>query len=211
MNTIPFIIISTAISLDGYIDDGTVNRLVISNKKDLDRVKLLRESCDGILVGANTIRKDNPTLLPKTEKNLMKVTISSSGNIDKNSLFFTTGTSDKIVYTVSKQVENLSNKLAPHATVVNAGEKIDLKFVLHDLYERGVKRLLVEGGSSILTQFLQEGLVSELHLAISGFFVGEENAPRFVQKGEYVFNAKNRMHLATVEKLDDIAVLVYKI
>jgi 5-amino-6-(5-phosphoribosylamino)uracil reductase len=105
----------------------------------------------------------------------------------------------------------LLNKLAPHATIVNAGEKIDLQFVLHDLYERGVKRLLVEGGSSILTQFLQQGFVSELHLAISGFFVGEESAPRFVQKGEYMFNAKNRMHLASVEKIDDIAVLVYKI
>jgi len=211
MKKFPYVIISTAMSLDGYIDDTSKERLVISNKKDLERVKLLRESCDGILVGANTIRKDNPKLLPKSDKKLTKITLTSSGVIDTASNFFRTGNSDKIIYTVSSKKNELSKKLSSLAIVESAGEKIiNLETVLSDLYNRGMKRLLVEGGTTILTQFLQEGLVDELQIAVAGFFVGEKNAPRFVNNGEFEWNKNHKLHLKNVAALDDIAVLIYK-
>ena len=112
MSQIPYVIISTAMSLDGYIDDATDKRLVLSNKKDLEQVDELRKTCDGILVGANTIRKDNPRLLSKSEKPLAKVTITVSGNIDSSSKFFMEGDSPKIVYTISSKQEALSKKLS---------------------------------------------------------------------------------------------------
>lgn len=212
MKRFPYVIISTAMSLDGYIDDSSNKRLRISNAKDFERVDKLRETCDAILVGANTIRKDNPRLLLKSGKKLTKVTVTSSDNLDASSNFFTAGNSEKIVYTTLKQFERLSDKLSSVATVVMIGEeRIDLRVVLEDLYDRGIKRLMVEGGSSLLTQFLQEGLVNELKIAISGFFVGQKDAPKFVNDGIFPWNEKNRMQLDSVEKLDDMAVLIYKV
>lgn len=212
MRKIPYIIISTAMSLDGYIDDATDTRLRISNKKDFDRVDKLRDSCDAILVGANTIRKDNPKLLAKSGKKLIKVTLSSSNNLDASSLFFTTGDSEKIVYTIFFSEKIMKERFASRATIVGIDdEHIDLRFVLEDLYKRGIKRLMVEGGSSIITQFLKEGLVDELQIALAGFFVGQKDAPRFVKHANFPWNKNNRLHLDSVEKLDDIAVLIYKV
>jgi 5-amino-6-(5-phosphoribosylamino)uracil reductase len=211
MQSRPYVIISTAMSLDGYIDDASDKRLRISNEKDFERVDNLRESCNGIIVGANTIRKDNPKLLSKSGKKLTKITITSSGNLDASSQFFTTGESEKIVYTISSTENDLKKNLSAVATIISCGEKIDINFILEDLYKRGIKRLMIEGGSSVLTQFLQEGVVNELQIAIAGFFVGQENAPRFVKPGIFPQNQQNRMHLDSVQVLDDIAVLIYKI
>lgn len=212
MKQLPYVIISTAMSLDGYIDDTSDNRLRISNEKDFERVGKLRESCDGILVGANTIRKDNPRLVLKSGKKFTKITVISSNNLEPTANFFTLGDSEKIVYATSNQIDTLNDKLSSIATIVDGGsQKIDLQTILEDLYNRGIKRLLVEGGSSILTQFLQEGLVNELQLSIGGFFVGEKDASRFVKDGKFPWNEKKPMHLDTIEKLDDIAVLIYKV
>jgi 5-amino-6-(5-phosphoribosylamino)uracil reductase len=212
MPQLPYVIISTAMSLDGFIDDATDARLILSNKKDLEKVAELRKSCDGILVGANTIRKDNPGLLSKSEKILTKITITASGDIDSNANFFTAGESPKIVYTVSEKQEELAKELSGKAIVVGAGNTtVVLPFVLEDLFKRGIKRLMVEGGSTVLTEFLQQGLVNEIRLAIAGFFVGQENAPRFVKPGKFPWDTDNRLSLVSVEALEDMAVLIYKL
>lgn len=223
MKQSPYVIVSTAVSLDGFIDSANNERLIISNKSDFDRVDALRATCDAILVGANTINKDDPRLLIRDKhrqrerlkkglpENPAKVTITSTGKINNDSLFFTAGNSEKIVYTTKTNGEELSKKLL-HTTVVDEGDKdVSLKFVLQDLYLKGIRRLLVEGGSSIITQFFQEDLVDEAHIAIAGFFVGEANAPRFVKPGVFPQNETNRMQLKAVKQLDDIAVLIYKV
>lgn len=210
MKNLPYVIISTAMSLDGFIDDAEKKRLLISNAKDFDRVNELRETCDAILVGANTIRKDNPRLISKSAKELTKVTITSSGNINLSSNFFSAGDSKIIVYTIYSQEQKLKEKLSSVATIISLGEEIvNLHIILEDLYTRGIKRLIVEGGSSILTQFLQQGLAQELQISIGGFFIGNKKAQRFVQPGNFPWNENNRMHLESVTMFDDIAVLRY--
>ena len=63
-STFPAMIVwaSAAVSLDGYIDDTTSRRLVLSGTKDWEQVRALRAECDAVLVGAETIRKDNPAV-----------------------------------------------------------------------------------------------------------------------------------------------------
>ena len=63
----PYVLLSCAMSVDGYIDDATSERLRLSNPADLDRVDAVRAGCDAILVGAGTIRADNPKLLIRSE------------------------------------------------------------------------------------------------------------------------------------------------
>ena len=59
----PYVLLSCATSADGYLDDASPRRLILSGPADLDRVDEVRAGCDAILVGAQTVRKDNPRLL----------------------------------------------------------------------------------------------------------------------------------------------------
>jgi len=59
----PYVLLSCATSADGYLDDATPRRLILSGPADLDRVDEVRAGCDAILVGAQTVRTDNPRLL----------------------------------------------------------------------------------------------------------------------------------------------------
>jgi 5-amino-6-(5-phosphoribosylamino)uracil reductase len=193
----PYTILSCAISLDGYLDDASPTRLLLSNQADFDRVASVRASVDAILVGANTIRRDNSRLLADT--NPTKVTITASGNLDPTARFFTLGETTKLVYAPAGTP---TEQLASVATVVPF---TNLDAMLEDLAARGIKRLMVEGGSTILTQFLTAGLADELHVAIAPMFVGDPAAPRFVLSGQF----GQPMTLASVTRLDDVIVLRY--
>jgi 5-amino-6-(5-phosphoribosylamino)uracil reductase len=218
MTVRPYVIVSCAMSLDGLIDDMSDERLLLSNEDDFDRVDALRASCDAILIGANTIRRDNPRLLVKSDARRqvreargvspypVKVTITGT-IFDPDLKFFTSG-GEKLVYSPDSAVERVQARLGDRATVVGAGEEsVDFAAILHDLAGRGIQRLMVEGGSTIHTQFLTQGLVDELQLAIAPFFVGHSEAPRFVNSGVF----PHRMVLQEVRQIGDIVFLRYLI
>lgn len=221
---LPYTTVSVAMSLDGYIDDSSPQRLVLSNALDLDSVRELRSSHDAILVGANTVRRDNPALVIECEglreqrrekglkDDLIKVVLTRSGNLDPRSLFFEAGLAPKFVYCPSPQAKPLSAKLGKRAEVIALPEnRLTMKNILADLGSRGVKRLLVEGGEAVLTSLFSENLVHELRLSIAPYFVGEKTAPRLVGPAKFPFNKTNRMKLTSVTHLGDIAVLTYRL
>ncbi len=217
----PYVLVSVATSIDGYIDDMGDARLMLSNQEDFDRVDEVRASVDAILVGANTIRRDNPRLLIRSVERQeervrrglaphpMKVTFTGRGDLDATAKFFSCGDSDKLVYTRDSVVPALREVLGDVATVVAAGEPVDLGFVLDDLGERKVERLMVEGGGTIHTQVLSAGLVDEIHLVIAPFFVGDHDAPRFVHPGRFPQNAEHPMTLAETRQIGDVVLLRY--
>ncbi len=217
----PYVLLSAASSVDGCIDDATDARLLLSNDEDFDRVDAVRATVDAILVGANTIRQDNPRLLVRSEArradrvaqgrppNLIKVTVTAGGDLDPSGKFFTSGDTPKIVYTSSAALAKVAATLEGVAEVVDAGDPTDLKKILADLKARGVGRLMVEGGTSMHTQFLAHGLVDEIQLVVAPFFVGDANAPRFVNPGVFPQDSAHRMDLAEVRQIGDCVLLRY--
>jgi 5-amino-6-(5-phosphoribosylamino)uracil reductase len=217
----PYVLLSVAASLDGYIDDRTSTRLLLSNDADVDRVDEVRAGCDAILVGANTIRRDDPRLLVRSAQRQqqrrrrglsahpMKVTLTGSGELDPTARFFITGETEKLVYASSSVAAALSRRLALAATVIDAGQPLDLGTVLGDLADRKVERLMVEGGGTVHTQLLAAGVVDEIHLVIAPFFVGDRNAPRFVGPARFPQNVGNPMTLAETRQIGDLVLLRY--
>src|SRR5256885_12270547 len=171
-------------SLDGCIDDTSSERLLLSNDADFDRVDQVRSEVDAILIGAGTIRADNPRLLVKSAERRasriargepeypMKVTVTRSGNLNSDLKFWHYG-GKKVVYTVDSAYAELAVKLAGLADVVSLGSEIEFAALLDNLGELGVRRLMVEGGSSIHTAFLSAGFADELQLAVAPVVVGE--------------------------------------
>jgi len=216
----PYTLLSCSVSLDGYLGDQTP-RLALSNEADFDRVDGVRASCDAIMVGAVTVRTDNPRLLvrsqarrdERTARGLppspAKVTVSDRVDFDARSNFFTAGEAEKLLYTSSPRVADARAKLGPVATVVDGGQRVRMRHLTEDLADRGVGRLMVEGGGTVHTQFLSDDLVDELQLVVAPFFIGDSSAPRFVSDGRFPWNAGRRAKLAEVTQLGDVVLLRY--
>lgn len=162
----PYVVLSFAASLDGYLDDASPERLLLSNAADFDRVDALRASCDAILVGAGTVRADNPRLLVRSAERRatrerrglplspLRVVLSGRGELDPAAAVLTASGAE---------------------TLVLPGDSLDA--VLAELTRRGVRRLMVEGGAAVLTAFLAADLADELQLAQAPFLIGDPAAP----------------------------------
>jgi 5-amino-6-(5-phosphoribosylamino)uracil reductase len=214
-------LLSCSTSIDGYLDSATEERLMLSNDADLDRVDAVRAACDAILVGATTIRNDNPRLLVRSKARQdervakgfrpspIKVTVTGRAQLDPCANFFATGDTEKLVYCASATVSQARDRLGPFATVVDGGQPVDMQWMSEDLYARGVQRLMVEGGGTLHTQFLTADLADELQLVVAPFFVGDSRAPRFVSDGRFPWNPDRRATLAEVRRIDDVVLLRY--
>lgn len=221
MHERPYTILSCSISLDGYLGGATEERLVLSNDADLDRVDRVRAECDAILVGAGTVRDDNPRLLVRDPalrdqrrarglaESPVKVTMTRHAHLDAASNFFATGDSEKIVYCTSASVAAARRRLAQVATVVDGGQQVEVGRLTEDLYDRGVRRLMVEGGGRVHTQFLTSAAADELHLVVAPFFVGTSQARRFVGDGAFPWNPGHRARLAETRQIGDVVLLRY--
>jgi 5-amino-6-(5-phosphoribosylamino)uracil reductase len=218
----PYTTVSCAVSLDGCLDDASPDRLILSGPADLDEVDVLRAQVDAILVGAGTIRADNPRLLIRNEKRAaaraaagrrphpLRVTLTASGDLDPGARFFT-GPGTPLVYAAAAAVPATAKILSARATVIDAGAELSLAAVLQDLQsERGVDSLLVEGGSQVLRDLLAADLADELRLAIAPFFVGNQAAPRFGLPAAYPHTSANPLTLVSARRLEDVAVLRYR-
>jgi 5-amino-6-(5-phosphoribosylamino)uracil reductase len=217
----PYTLLSCGMSIDGYLDTATAKRLELSNDADFDRVDAVRAGCDAILVGAGTVRSDNPRLLVRSARRRdrrvaagrapspIKVTVTGGGRLDACANFFTAGEVDKLVYCATGGLPEAKERLGDVATVLDGGEPVDMRRLTEDLHDRGVRRLMVEGGGRVHTQFLTADLADELHLVVAPFFVGDSRAPRFVHDGRFPWNPDRRATLAEVRQIGDVVLLRY--
>lgn len=214
----PYVLLSAAVSLDGYLDDTGPDRLLLSSPADFDRVDEVRASVDAILVGAGTIRADNPRLLVNSPGRRaarfaagqpeypLKVTLSGSGDLDPDANFWHTG-GEKVLYTTDKGAER-ARALRIAADVVPLGADLDWPALLEHLHAvRGVRRLMVEGGGTVHTQLLRQGLADELQLVLAPLFVGDPGAPRLFGPGDY---QAGRLRLLETRRIEDVVLMRYE-
>ncbi|MGW0771211.1 dihydrofolate reductase family protein [Streptomyces sp. NPDC002676] len=215
---LPYVLLSAAVSLDGYLDDTGPERLLLSSPADFDRVDEIRASVDAILIGAGTIRADNPRLLVNSPERRaarvaagrpeypLKVTVTASGDLDPGARFWHTG-GQKLVCTTDKGAER-ARSLGIAADLVALGPDLDWRALLEHLHDvRGVRRLMVEGGGTVHTQLLQQGLADELQLVLAPLLVGDPKAPRLFGPGAY---QAGRLRLTETRRIEDVVLMHYE-
>jgi 5-amino-6-(5-phosphoribosylamino)uracil reductase len=217
----PYVTLSSATSLDGYLDRADPPRLALSNDADFDRVDEVRARNDAILVGARTVRRDNPRLLVRSIARQSrreaagmtfspwKVTVTASGELNPKAAFFTAGDTSKLVYCPASEAARIRRRVGHTAVVVGLGKDLTMTDLVADLADRGIRQLMVEGGGTVHTQFLAANLVDELHLAVAPFFVGDQRAPRFVGDALFPWTSERRATLADVQQIGDMVLLRY--
>lgn len=175
----PKVFVNCAMTADGKIalPDGT--RLTISSEEDFGRVHRLRNSCDAILVGINTIFKDDPSLLVKARfvndpRRPLRVVLDSKGRIPASATVLDSRAHTLIA--VVKGSEGTALKKAkgrPNVHVKTFGKgRVDLRQLLNALATMGVRSVLVEGGGETIWSFLGAGLVDEMTIFVGNMVVG---------------------------------------
>ncbi|MDO0927026.1 dihydrofolate reductase family protein [Streptomyces sp. TG1A-8] len=217
--SLPYVLLSAAVSLDGHLDDTGPERLLLSSPADFDRVDAVRASADAILIGAGTLRADNPRLLVNSAERRaarvaagepeypLKVTVTATGDLDPDARFWHTG-GEKLVYTTDRGAARAARALGRTADVVPLGPGLDWRALLEHLHDaRGVRRLMVEGGGTVHTQLLQQGLADELQLVLAPLFVGDPAAPRLFGPGAY---QAGRLRLVETRRIEDVVLMRYE-
>jgi 5-amino-6-(5-phosphoribosylamino)uracil reductase len=188
------ITLSVAASIDGFIDDTSAERLILSSAEDLADTYRARAEHDAILIGAETVRRDNPSLLLKDplqtaaraaagrSPHPTRVTITRSGLLAPDLRFFT-----------------------GDADVIDLGSE-EPAAIVRALRAAGLTSLFIEGGTRVLTAFLSAGLFHELRLAVAPFFVGQAGAPRIAGPATFFHDKNLRLQLIDTRALGDTAV-----
>ena len=171
------IIVNCAMSADGKIALRSRKQTKISDEEDKKRVHELRNSVDAILVGVETVISDNPKLTVnpkyvKAPKHPIRIVLDSEGRTPPEALVLN-GASKTVIVT-----NELCKKTFANAEVIRCGkEDIDLEELKSTLEERGVRRMLVEGGSKVIWSFLRSRLADEVNIFIGSMVIGGDSSP----------------------------------
>lgn len=206
----PYVILSAAISIDGKIATHT-GRSNLSSKKDLVRVHNLRKSVDAILIGKNTVNVDNPSLTVRhvKGKNPIRIILDPNGSLSLKSKVIRTAKKTPTILVVSENTKNMKKFVAKGAQVIRCGKKkINIKKLLQILGNRGIKRIIVEGGGTTNWYFFKEKLVDEIIITVTPYVLGGSTAISLVE-GIGFENISNSFKLKKIKKIQNELVLHY--
>lgn len=183
---IPFVTLKAALSLDGKMATPSGDSRWISSPESRYFVQNLRAEHDAILVGINTILKDNPELTLRLEetsgKKWHRVVLDTQLRFPAEARLLKNLRGGHVIIFAGTEVPEdraarLSQKGAEIIRVPAANEQVDLKAVLEELGRREISSVLVEGGAGVLTSFIQQKLADKVYLFFSPRFIGGEKSP----------------------------------
>jgi len=210
----PYVILSAAISIDGKIATRTGNSK-LSSSEDFVRLHKLRTKVDGILIGKNTVMKDNPLLTVRHTrgKNPVRIILDSKGEISIKSKILQTSNKVPTIIAVSKQItkSNLQKLNNFPVEIITTGEKsVNIKLLLKKLSEKKITTILVEGGGTVNWEFIKQNLFDELIITLSPFLIGGNNAISLIQgKGFDKISKSPKLRLKSIKRLKNHLVLNY--
>ncbi|MDP2209288.1 MAG: bifunctional diaminohydroxyphosphoribosylaminopyrimidine deaminase/5-amino-6-(5-phosphoribosylamino)uracil reductase RibD [Bacteroidota bacterium] len=202
---LPFVTLKMAQTLDGKIADYQGNSRWISNLETRKKVHELRAKYDAILVGANTVHKDDPELTVRLVKgrNPIRVVLDGSLSVSKKSKIFLTATENPTLLFTSKK--GYLKNLKKASFLKNMGVKIfvikskstiiSLKTVLNILAKNSIASILVEGGSEVVAQFIKNRFADKIIYTI---------APKILGKGTPAISDKIRFPITNPFELQDV-------
>ena len=205
---LPFVRLKMAESLDGKIATRSYDSKWVTSDASRKYVHRLRSEVDALLVGLNTVIKDNPLLTSRDKRPPIKVVLDSQLRISERSRIFSKKSPALSIIAVSKkalkkkEVLNKIKRLNKRGVLVIACpskyNKIDLKSLLRELAELEIAHLLVEGGGETAASFLENRLVDKVLFFIAPKIIGGRDAVTSVE-GKGARKVKNAIKLKEVK------------
>ena len=212
----PFVLVNVAMSLDGKIDTAARAGASISSAADKARVDRLRAGVDAVLVGGRTLLDEDPKLTVKSlalreerkalgqPENPAKVGLASVADLAPAGEFMTAGPARRLIYTTARTAPGQVARLREAGAEVFLldGERPDPAAVLESLHGLGIRRLLVEGGGTILAEFFRLGLVDEVSVYVAARIFGGASAPTPADGPGFILEQAPHLQLLSAEKFD---------
>ena len=197
----PLVAIKYAMSLDGKIATGSYDSKWISGEESRNFVHKLRNDYDAILIGKNTLIKDNAKLNCRLDGGFDPVRIILANNLDfdKNlEIFKLDSDKDTIIATTSDK------QLSENAKILRLKEKngqADLEDLLGKLYQMNISSVLVEGGSLVNTSFLENDLVDKIYEFIAPIVIGGvDSRSAFLGQGAFEIISAKKFEIINLER-----------
>ena len=198
----PYVIIVSEVSIDGkltlYRGASSKELMSLMDEEAYRYLHEIRAKVDGIMVGCETVRTDNPSLTVRyvKGKNPTRVIPCSTANVPIDANVLNTEEAPTIIATTERAPKERIEKIKEKgAEVIVAGDElVDFDILLPKLYDMGIKTLMVEGGASINWEFVRRRVVDEIRLIHLPVIVGGENVPTLVG-GEGFKKLKDILHL----------------
>jgi diaminohydroxyphosphoribosylaminopyrimidine deaminase/5-amino-6-(5-phosphoribosylamino)uracil reductase len=174
---LPFVILKIAQTLDGKIATKLGDSKWITQEDSRRFVHSLRSWVDAVLVGANTVRKDDPelTIHEARGENPIRIILDSSGKISSNSKVIKENQNGKTILATTNQKIREKFKGKAEIWKIKKGEdgRVDLVQFLRKAGENQIASLLVEGGRGVFTSFLKEKLMDKIYYFLSPKILGK--------------------------------------
>lgn len=221
----PFTIVNMAMSADGKISSVARRQVRISGAADRARVDRLKAGCDAVMVGIGTVLADNPSLTVKSDdlkrerlgagrpENPARIVVDSEGRTPLSADILHKGPGERIIAVSGRAGQEAPARFRGLATVIAVGEEeVDLPVLLARLHERGIARLMVEGGGSLVASLFSRGLVDEFYTFVGPIVIGGRDAPTPAD-GTGAANDKEfvQLRLMDVEELDEGVLLRWRV
>ena len=210
----PRVILSAAMSIDGKIATKTGDS-ELSSVQDKIRIHKLRSKVDAILIGSNTVMRDNPLLNVRyvKGKNPIRIILDSKATIDEKSQIIRTCNKIPTIIVISEKASKLNiSKLKkyPLEIMIVGKNQVNIKNLLKSLSRKKIQTILVEGGGTVNWEFLRLGLVDEIIITITPYIIGGKNAITLVE-GQGYSKIKNsaKLKLKKIFRLKNEIILYY--
>jgi 2,5-diamino-6-(ribosylamino)-4(3H)-pyrimidinone 5'-phosphate reductase len=216
------VVVNVAASADGKLSTRRREQLAISGDEDFARVDRLRADSDAVVVGVGTVLADDPHLTVKDEglrekrreagrpENPARVVVDSSGRTPADAAVLDDAATTYVCLSEAAPVDRRL-ELADRAELVTAGaDRVDLPRAFATLQERGLDRIMVEGGGELVFSLFEAGLVDELRAYVGPKIVGGRDAPTLAD-GEGFVDAFPRLELESIDRLDDGVLLTWRV
>jgi 2,5-diamino-6-(ribosylamino)-4(3H)-pyrimidinone 5'-phosphate reductase len=213
----PRVYANMAMTADGKITSAAREYPRLTTGFDRKTMDRLRAEADAVIIGAGTLRADDPPLhvrhpemreyrrtLGKPD-HLLNVVVTASADLDPTSGFFSSGpAAGRIVATVDEIPTDREERLAAVAEVWTCGSgQVDLARLLQRLKERGVESALLEGGGELNWGFVRDDLLDELYVTIAPVLLGGREAPTLLEGEGLRMDDQRRLRLADVLREGD--------
>ena len=199
----PYVIVNCAMSADGKSALPTRKQLRISSDEDIERMYKLRNECDAVLVGIDTVLSDDPKLTVKAKyienpKQPLRVVLDSKCRIPKDTLVLNNTAKTLIITTEGNEKLFEGEHIQVVGCKADEEGHVDLEYALELLCQKGVKKLLVEGGGTVVWSFLEKRLVDDLYIYIGPCVIGGKTTPTVVD-GSGIKNESELIPLKIVD------------
>ncbi len=221
----PDVIVNVAMSADGKISTRERRQVRISGSQDFTRVDRLKAGCDAILIGIGTLLADDPSLTVKSEEcrdyrrkrgwneNPIRVVVDSSGRTPNDSSFLNKGRGTRVVVVSKKADPDTISKLEKKAIVLVIGnDEVDLPFLMDTLGEMGIRRIMVEGGGTLIGGLIRAQLVNEIYVFIGNIIIGGKDSPTFADGEGFIQESSfTRLALLDAHQMEGGILLHWKV